>query len=627
MTAFVRTVSTQVPRRLWIITPIVVALFALLPAMGYHGGILRQLILIAIYTLVVSGLNLSFGYAGEVVLGQVAILALGAYITAILSTNGVTDIGLALLLSLVASAILGLVTGLPGLRLSHLALGLITFFLVLLVPPVALAFSNVTGGYTGLVGLMTPTLFGSPIKGTVGLYVVSVVLAGFWIFVMRNLVLSRYGLALRVLKENPLLASSLGLSVLRLRLSAYVIGSLPAGLAGVLFAYATAYVAPASFTLTLSIAVLAASVVGGSQSIYGAVLGSALLVLGPLSAQGFERYSLVVYGAFLLLAGTVLAMGLTGAGRALFVRLRTLFSGERARHAAPTGPVDPSEAADAADAEGTPRAELMLPGEVLEVSGATRAFGEVKAITDVDFRAEPGRITALIGANGAGKTTLLNAVSGAITLDSGTVRIGDRDVTALPVATRARKGMGRSFQTPMIPSSMTVMEVAESGSLVAGPLRPIAAILRLPAFRKERRENRETARTALELVALGDRANVPASALPLSTRRLLEVVRAVAGRPRVVLLDEPAAGMDDDAIEELRALLKQLRRAGATVVLIEHNISFVLEIADDVVVMELGKVIAAGPPEQIRTDERVIASYLGTKHAAAASRADGEGGA
>lgn len=614
MAAFLR----MLPRGLWLLPPVVIAVFALLPAMGYHGGELRQLILIAVYTLVVSGLNLSFGYAGEVVLGQVAILALGAYITAILSNHGVTDIGLALLFSLVVSAVLGLVTGLPGLRLSHLALGLVTFFLVLLVPPLALAFSEQTGGYTGLVGLLTPTFFGSPIKGTAALYVTCVVVAGIWLLIMRNLVLSRYGLALRVLKENPLLASSLGLSVLRLRLSAYVIGSLPAGMAGCLFAYATAYVAPGSFTLTLSIAVLAASVVGGSQSVYGAVLGSALLVLGPLSTQGFERYSLVMYGAFLLLAGTVFAAGITGAGRAALVRLRTLVSGQRSRGGA-------GLAGDAASERTRP--ELRLPGEILEVTGATRAFGEVKAITDVDFRAEPGRITALIGANGAGKTTLLNAVSGAITLDSGTARIGNRDVTGTSVAARARAGVGRSFQTPMIPSSMTVMEVAESGALVAGPLRLVSSILRLPAFRRAQRSAREMAGTALALVALDGRANDPAVALPLSTRRLLEVVRAVAGRPRVVLLDEPAAGMDDDAIEELRALLSQLRRAGATVVLIEHNISFVLEIADDIVVMELGKVIAAGPPDVIRSDERVIASYLGAKHAVASGRHEAEGGA
>jgi ABC-type branched-subunit amino acid transport system ATPase component len=177
----------------------------------------------------------------------------------------------------------------------------------------------------------------------------------------------------------------------------------------------------------------------------------------------------------------------------------------------------------------------------------------------------------------------------------------------------------------MIPSSMTVQEVAESGALVSGPLRPLAAILRLPAFHRERRSVRETASTALELVALGHRANERAAVLPLSTRRLVEVVRAVAGRPRVVLLDEPAAGMDDDAIAELRALLSQLRRAGATVVLIEHNISFVLEIADDVVVMELGRVIAAGPPDVVRSDERVIASYLGAKHAVASGRQDAEG--
>ncbi|MET0821296.1 MAG: branched-chain amino acid ABC transporter ATP-binding protein/permease [Aeromicrobium sp.] len=613
MTSFVYKFLSR--KDLWILPLGLFVIVLLLPALGYEAGFLRQMILISIYTLIVAGLNLSFGFAGEVVLGQVAILAFGAYTAGILSNHGVVDLSIAMGLSLVVAAVVGLVTGLPGLRLSHMALGLITFFLVLLIPPLALAWESETGGYTGIFGLLDPTFFGIPIDTDGALFFVSALCAGLWLIIFRNLVLSRYGLALRLLKENPLLASSLGQSVRSLRLTAYVVGSLPAGIAGVLFAYATAYVAPTSFTLQLTIAVLAASVVGGAQSVYGAVVGSALLVLGPLNADAFEKYSLIVYGAFLVLVGTVFATGLTGVVRNGTDRLRRAL--ERQLSAS-----DPTDEVVGSSAE---TLDLTIPGEALTVRGASRSFGEVKAIADVDFSAQPGRITALIGANGAGKTTLLNAIAGAITLDGGTVELGGVDVSSMSAAQRARAGVGRTFQTPMIPASMSVEEVAASGALINGGLKPLSAILRLPAFRRQRREDATVARDALGVVGLLDKLDEPASKLPLSTRRLLEVVRAVAGKPKVLLFDEPAAGMDDDAIDELRALLLQLRDAGATIVLIEHNISFVLGIADDVHVMELGRMIASGTPAEIRADEKVIASYLGSRPVAPAVTPTGGG--
>lgn len=605
-----KSISVPAPltRNPWAFPLVALAVLVILPLAGYQGGFLRQLILIAIYTLLVSGLNLTLGYAGEVVLGQVAILALGGYVAGILAKHEVHDLAIAMVIAIAASAILGLVTGLPGLRLSHLALGLITFFLVLLVAPIALAFEGETGGYTGIYGLINPTFLGIPIKGNVALYLLCVLTAAAWLVIFRNLVMSRFGLALRVLKENPVLASSLGLSVLRLRLTAYVLGSLPAGVAGCLFAYASVYVAPSSFTLSMSIAILAASVVGGSQSVYGAPIGAALLVLGPLNAGAFDRYSLIVYGFFLVLVGTVLAGGLAGVARTGLRRLAKLLA------VGIEGDARPAQAAGPAASGQAAAPDLAIPGESLRVTGASRAFGEVKALGGVDFRAEPGRITALIGANGAGKTTLLNAVSGAITLDTGTVEIGGKDVSGLSAARRAREGIGRTFQTPMIPSAMSVLEVAASGCLIEGRLGAPSAMLRLPRYRRTARGDREIAMAALDVVALGGHAGESAASLPLSTRRLLEVVRAVAGRPKVILLDEPAAGMDDDAIAELRDLLQRLKDAGATVVLIEHNISFVLGVADDVYVMELGRLLANGTPEEIRSDPRVIASYLGSRH-------------
>ena len=591
----------------WLLPLALLVLIALFPTLGVGGGIQRQILLITVYTLMVSGLSLAFGYAGEVILGQVAMMAFGAYATALLAQAGQKEFTVILLVVVAMSAAIGLITGLPGLRLSHLSLGLATFFLVMLVPPLAVAFEEYTGGYTGLFGITAPTIFGFSLADPDAFFVFCVVLTGLWIVIFRNLVLSRYGTALLVLKKSPVLAASLGLGSLRLRLSAYLIAGVPAGVAGALFAYVTGYVGPSSFTLTLSIAVLAAAVVGGAQSIYGAAIGATLLVLGPLSSQEFQRYSMVVYGVFLLLVGTVFAIGIAGWGKRALDWVRS-----RARSRMGSANSLSSEGAAAA------RDELLanIAGKRLVVTGASRSFGAVKALRGVNFEARPGRITGLIGANGAGKTTLLNAVSGVIDLDEGRVEIGDVDITSQPPADRARAGVGRTFQTPLIPETMSVLEVAKSGAMIDGRLSMLGAVLRLPSFKRTRRRDTAVALGALDIVGLSDRAETVASSLPLSTRRLLEVVRAVAGRPKVLLLDEPAAGMDDDALNELRDLLLRLRDAGATIVLIEHNISFVLGLADDVLVMELGATLASGTPDEIRANPAVIASYLGSRHGA-----------
>jgi branched-chain amino acid transport system permease protein len=596
--------SNKIARNAWVLAVAILVVVAALPFLGVSVAVTRQILLIAVYTLMVSGLSLAFGYAGEVILGQVAMMAIGAYATAIFaSTFGIHDLGLSILASIVLAAVFGLITGLPGLRLSHLSLGLTTFFLVLLIPAITVLTNNVSGGYTGLFGIVGPTLFGIDISAPNTFYVVCVVVAGLWIAIFRNLVLSRFGVALRVLKQSPVLASSLGLPNLGLRLRAYVLAGVPAGVAGALFAYVTGYIAPSSFTLTLTTAVLAAAVVGGAQSVYGAPIGAALLVIGPLSSQAFERYSLVVYGVFLVLVGSVFAIGVTGWGR----RLGRLIRGRLLKGRTMVAGIE----------EPAAREELLgdIAGAQLTVRGATRSFGAVKALTDIDFDAKPGQITGLIGANGAGKTTLLNAISGTISLDAGRVSIGDADISGLRVHQRVRMGVGRTFQTPLIPEAMSTLEVAQSGAMIDGRLGMLAAILRLPRFRRQLRHDRAVAFGALDIVGLAGRAGDQATELPLSTRRLLEVVRAVAGRPKVLLLDEPAAGMDDDALEELSDLLRRLRDAGATIVLIEHNISFVLGLADAVHVMNLGTTLATGTPDEIRRNPEVIASYLGGRHA------------
>jgi branched-chain amino acid transport system permease protein len=575
-------------------------ILVILPEIGVGAYWQREIMLIGVYTLMCSGLNLSFGYAGEMALGQVGIFAAGAYVTAILYDHGITDVLAGVLASIALAALVGLLSGIPGLRLSHWSLAIVSFFLILIIPSVTQILQTQTGGLLGLPGIIGPTLFGQAISNTT-FYVITVIVTAAWMFVFRNMIVSPFGFSLRVLGESSTLAESLGRSAFRLKVSAYVLGALPAGIAGSLFAYLSGFVSPDSFTMDVLIAVLAATVVGGADSVWGAPLGAALLVLGPLQASSFQEYSIAAYGIFLLVVGVLFSGGLVGllraAGRRVSRRIASLpASGE---HGA--GPP-------------AAYASLPIPGERLAVSGVTKSFAGLRALAGAELVAEAGAITAIIGANGAGKTTLLNTISGFLVADAGEVTLGDRMLTGSKPYKVARLGVGRTFQTPQIPKSMTVLQIAESGRLQKSGASLPDSILRLPRFYRARRDNRAAALAALSFAGLVHLAGADAGSLPLGTRRLLEVARCVAGAPNVLLLDEPAAGLDDDSLRDLGSLMRRTREAGGTVVVVEHNVPFVMGLADNVFVMELGQVIASGPPEIVRTDERVLDSYLGRRH-------------
>jgi branched-chain amino acid transport system permease protein len=580
----------------WIVPVVATALVAVAPQLGLTFYWQGQVAVIVIYTLLVSGLNLSFGYAGELALGQVAIFAAGAYATAILQQRGVVELAIVIPIALAVAALAGLATGIPGLRLGHWSLALTSFFLVLLIPNLVVVFEKWTGGQVGISGIFDPTLFGYQLDVS-SYYVALVLLSAVWMFVLRNLVVSRFGQSLKVLRESPILAESLGASAHRLRISAYVISGLPAGLAGVLFAYQGGFVNPESFTMTMVVALLAASVVGGSASVWGAPIGAALLVLGPLQTQSFQQYSLVVYGLFLLVLGALFRQGIAGMTSRWWRRL------------AVDGDVDRRSVSD----DRTPAESLRITGGLLQARGISKSFGGNRALNGADLSAAPGTVTAILGANGAGKTTLLNVVSGLLKPDSGTVALDADQLVGLSGSAVARHGVSRTFQTPIIPRDMTVVEVVETGGLRHFRSDKLQSILRTPSWRRSQAQARAQALTALRFAGLEHLAHHDATGLPLGTRRLLEVVRAIVGQPRVVLLDEPAAGLDDRGLQELGELVRRSRDAGATVIIVEHNVKFVLGLADRVYVMDLGGVIAVGAPEEIRSDPQVIASYLGTR--------------
>jgi ABC-type branched-subunit amino acid transport system ATPase component/ABC-type branched-subunit amino acid transport system permease subunit len=600
------------------------ALAALLLAAPWLGlGIYwnQEIVLTIALALLVSGLNLSFGYAGELALGQVAVYAVGAYVSGYVALNVSSDLFVSLLIAIAAALVVGLVSGYPGLRLGGWALAMTSFFLVLLIPDLVNVLQRFTNGTIGLVGIPPLTVFGQPLDAN-QYYAFAVVIGVLWFAVFRNLVTSRHGKALLVLRRSPVLASSLGIGVRPLKLKAYALGAVPCGIAGVLFGNLNHFVSPSNpgpFTITTTIAVLAASVLGGSTSVYGALAGAAVLQLGPLRLSSFQQYSDAVDGAFLIAFGVLFSDGVAGMCTRWLARLgRGRGAAGSAGSAGGAGSAGPGDAAAvggllAVDDRPARRQPLdtALSGAAVEIGSVSKRFGGIAALSDVTVTARPGRVTALIGPNGSGKTTLLNMICGFYRLDQGSIGIGGSQLAGRHPHKVAAAGVVRTFQTPIIPKGLTVAETVATGRYSSAYTAMPVSILRLPAHRRSERADRQRAAEALAVTGIAYLADEDAESQPLGIRRLVEVARALAANPRVVLFDEIASGLDDDEVADLGEIVRELAAAGATVVLVEHNFGLVLDVADEIYVLANGQVVASGSPAEIASHPAVLREYLG----------------
>ncbi|MCW2757377.1 MAG: branched-chain amino acid transporter substrate-binding protein [Nocardioidaceae bacterium] len=574
---------------------VITALVAALPTFGLGPSDVRQIVLILMLSLVVSGLNLSFGYTGELSFAQPAMYAIGAYATTVIALHVVNDVLVALVVSCVAGFLLGMVSGIPGLRLGGWVLAIASLYLVLLVPDVVSLFDRWTGGFQGIGGIPLPQILGRELDAN-GFFVLVVVVSSAWFALFRNLVVSPWGNSLSVVRHSPVLASSLGISVYATKLKAYAISGLPAAIGGTFFAYLDGFVAPNIFDTQLAIVILSASILGGSRSVFGAFAGAALLQLGPLRSTAFGDYAFIAYGAFLILAGVALRGGLVG----LFRTIRGRLPSRR--------PTVPTTAASR-----TGRRTITLPpmvGKPLTISGISKSFGGNAALSDVSFSVAPGEVVALIGPNGSGKTTLLNIISGYYRADAGAITVGEDDVTGRGTHRIARAGIARTFQTPLVPD-LTVREAIATARLRINRVSVLETMLRLPRHHRAVRDNHRVGAEIIEALGLGDVADSPAQSLPLGTRRLLELARSLAGQPAILLLDEVASGLDDEEIEELSRIIRAVRENGGSILLVEHNFPLVQSLADRVVVLSRGTVVTVDDPMTVARHPEVLEHYLG----------------
>jgi branched-chain amino acid transport system ATP-binding protein len=546
---------------------------------GYAPFVLT---LVALTSVVGVGLNILVGLTGQISLGHVGFYAIGAYTTAILTIKGV-DFWIAFALAGIIAAAIGFVLALPALRVTGPYLAMVTIAFAFIIQHGATEWKGLTGGANGLMDLKPPAI-GGHVFAEREMAVLAILLAGASLYFFYRLAASAWGKGMVAVRDAEIAAGSIGLNPVIIKTTAFVLSAFFTGLAGTIFAPLLMFVAPDSFPFSQSILFLLAVIVGGAGWVFGPVVGAAISVIGPELLSGLAEYRLLFFGGLLLIVLWVAPEGVLGT-LARFMRRSDPCPADR------TG----------FDIEGFLRSAGKPPS--LEVSGVSIAFGGIKAATNVSFAAQPGQITSVIGPNGAGKTTVLNVIGGFYRPDNGGVRLGNREVAPAPAWMIARAGIARTYQTTKLFGTMSVrdnMLIALRGGQLGGMLSAIAS-----------KENRLAAEALLDFVGYQGGLATRAADLAHVDRRLVEIARALAMRPRVLLLDEPAAGLMRADKEALSTLLRRIAGFGIAVVLVEHDMTLVMGVSDHIVVLDAGICIASGKPAAIRSDPAVIKAYLG----------------
>jgi len=548
------------------------------------------------FAIAATGIAIVSGLAGQISLGHAGLMAAGAYGSAGLAVHAGWPFAAAFAIGTLLAAVVGVAFAVPSLRVRGQYLALATLGGGFIIWQIVRELGSLTGSDFGLAGVPPPSLFGNTL-GPLGSAVLAMALVALALFAAGNIERSRAGRTFRAVRDSETGAFASGISVYRAKLTAFVASALLAGAAGALFAHTEGFIAPGQFDPAQSFLLVLAAVLGGIASPYGGALG-ALLILGPselfpAAFSWLERYQIVAWGPVALLVVFRWPDGVVGG-------VRTLVRRWRRPAAIKTEPRLGAEALLPVTA--APKGEPLLVAR-----GVTKSFGGLRALHEVDLEVAAGTIHALIGPNGSGKTTLLDCITGVIRADKGDVSLAGQRIDGSAPHRIAALGVGRTFQQVALFGTMTATENVLTGAHVrmhggagSGALgfdRDVGAVAEAHAI--------------LATVGLAGHEDELAKALSYGQRKRLELARALALRPSLLLLDEPAAGRNEPEILELGRFLKRLRAAGLTIVLVEHHMNFVLSLADVVTVLDEGRAVAHGDPATVRNDPAVIEAYLG----------------